>query len=719
MSSKIKIAIIVLALFFVSIFNGCLEMKEEERISKVVVKELKDGLVISNPSLVLRYRFELGSFELKMRNVSRVIKDALSSVTANNKRIYSRDYQERRWKEKTIEDEIGRGQEVELIFASPKLPTLIVKIKVYEDKDFVILKVGLRNNLSENLLVTEFRPIEINPDMNGKIELGSPPSDWRILLNGYGSWDYSGIRSISKDSSGKSWWIQSIVDPNTYISFTSGSLTALTWKTSLNHKMKKEAYHWWAQCGGEGEKINLPPNQSLYSEDVYVCLSNNPFESLEEWGRVVGKINHVIPYEAPPRGWCSWCCYFDRVSAEDVLKNARFIKEDLNGLGYEYIQIDDGWQKAWGCWESNSKFPSGMKGIAKELHSLGFKAGLWLAPFLVNEKLPLVKEHPDWFLRDEKSNYIKYMADAGSFPNIAGSPHLCLDATHPEVQEWLSNLFAQIKDWGYDYLKLDFLFAGAYEGMHWNKSVTGIKALREGLEIIRKNVGDDTYILTCGAPLLPMVGIVNGYRIGPDISYGILGVDILIWPFIKWEARNVATRYFMNGQLFNNDPDVTLVRSPSLTLEEAKTLVNLDILCNGVLMLGDELFSLTSDRVDLLTNKEILNLTNLGQTAKPLDLFEHPDESLRINLLGSSVGLTRQLAEIWDLEIDENTHIIGIFNWGDKAKQINLDFAKIGLTSQEYKLWDLWGGKEIGNYFDSYAVLLNAHSSQLIKISLS
>jgi alpha-galactosidase len=311
------------------------------------------------------------------------------------------------------------------------------------------------------------------------------------------------------------------------------------------------------------------------------------------------------------------------------------------------------------------------------------------------------------------------MADAGSFPNIAGSPHLCLDATHPEVQEWLSNLFAQIKDWGYDYLKLDFLFAGAYEGMHWNKSVTGIKALREGLEIIRKNVGDDTYILTCGAPLLPMVGIVNGYRIGPDISYGILGVDILIWPFIKWEARNVATRYFMNGQLFNNDPDVTLVRSPSLTLEEAKTLVNLDILCNGVLMLGDELFSLTSDRVDLLTNKEILNLTNLGQTAKPLDLFEHPDESLRINLLGSSVGLTRQLAEIWDLEIDENTHIIGIFNWGDKAKQINLDFAKIGLTSQEYKLWDLWGGKEIGNYFDSYAVLLNAHSSQLIKISLS
>jgi alpha-galactosidase len=706
-----KITIIILAIILAGILNGCVEMKEE-RISKVEIRELKEGLLISNPYLTLKYDFDLGLFELKIKNMTSKIKNATSSFIANDKRIYSRNYQERKWKDKIIKDEIGKGKEIELIFTAEGFPTLIQRIKVYEDKEFLILRSGIKNTLRENLLVTEFRPLEINPKLDGIIELGSPPSDWRALLDGYGSWEYAGIRSFSKDSSGKSWWIQSIVDPITYTSFTSGSLTALTWKTSLNHKMEREAFHWWVQCGGEGERINLLCNQSTYSEEIFVCLSTNPFESLEEWGRLTSKINHAIPLKEPPKGWCSWYHYFGKVDEKAVLKNAGFIKENLKGLGYKYIQIDDGWQKAWGNWEANSKFPSGMKGIAKELHRLGFKAGLWLAPFLVEEKLSLPKEHPDWLLRDQKGNLIKYNKPLGP-------SYYCLDVTHPEVQEWLSSLFAEIKDWGYDYLKLDFLFAGAYEGMHWNKPATGVKALREGLEIIRKSIGDDTYILACGAPLLPMVGIANGNRIGPDISYEIFGFDIPIWPFVKWQARNVATRYFMNGQLFNNDPDVTLVRALLLSLEEAKTLVNLDILCNGVLMLGDKLFSLPSERVALLANKEILNLTDLGKTARPIDLFEHPDESLEIKLFGSSIGLTSQLPELWDLEIDENIHVIGIFNWGDKANQISLDFAKIGLTQKRYRLWDLWEGKEIGNYKNSYTVLLDSHTSRVIKISLS
>ena len=712
-----KVAIVILAIILANVFSGCVEMKEEQRINKVVVKESEEGLRISNPYLALRYNFGLGSFDLEMKNIIGKIKNAVSSVTVNEKRIYSRDYQKRRWKEKIIEDEIGKGKEVELILASSELPTLVIQIKVYEDKDFVILKSEIKNTLDKSLLVTEFRPLEVNPRLNGAMELESPPSCWRMLLDGYGSWEYTGIRSISKDSFGKSWWIQSLVDPSNCFSFTSGSLTALTWKTSLNHELKKEDFHWWAQCGGEGEKISLPPSYSVCSEEIYVGFSKEPFESLEEWGRIAGKINHAIPQDAPPKGWCSWCCYFDKVDREDVLKNARFIKENLKGLGYEYIQIDDGRQKTWGCWEANSKFPSGMKGIAEELHGLGFKAGLWLAPFLVDEKLPLVKEHPDWFLKDGEGDYIKYKADAGSFPNIFGSPHLCLDATHPEVQEWLTNLFTEIKGWGFNYLKLDFLFVGAYEGTHWDKSATGVKALREGLKIIRKSVGDDTYILACGAPVLPVIGVANGYRVGPDISYGILGIDILIWPFVKWEARNVATRYFMNGEMFNSDPDVILVGYHSLSLEEAKTIVNLNVFSNGVLMLGDELSSLTSDRVNLLTNKEILNLTGLEQTAKPLDLFEHPDESLKINLLGSSIGLTPQLAEIWDLKIDENTHVVGIFNWGNRRKEISLDFSKIGLNSQDCEVYDLWEGKKIRDCVDSYETELNPHSSQLLKIS--
>jgi hypothetical protein len=133
-------------------------------------------------------------------------------------------------------------------------------------------------------------------------------------------------------------------------------------------------------------------------------------------------------------------------------------------------------------------------------------------------------------------------------------------------------------------------------------------------------------------------------------------------------------------------------------------------------MLGDELFSVNADRKDLLTNEKILNLMNTEKSARPLDLFEHPDESLIIELLGSPIGLTREIAEIWHLKIDEDTHIIGIFNWGNSGKEIRLDFSKIGLPKKDYELFDLWEEKKIGNYPDSYAVWLDRHASQLIKI---
>jgi len=170
-----KVAIVILAIILANVFSGCVEMKEEQRINKVVVKESEEGLRISNPYLALRYNFGLGSFDLEMKNIIGKIKNAVSSVTVNEKRIYSRDYQKRRWKEKIIEDEIGKGKEVELILASSELPTLVIQIKVYEDKDFVILKSEIKNTLDKSLLVTEFRPLEVNPRPDGAMELESPP----------------------------------------------------------------------------------------------------------------------------------------------------------------------------------------------------------------------------------------------------------------------------------------------------------------------------------------------------------------------------------------------------------------------------------------------------------------------------------------------------------------------------------------------------------------
>lgn len=75
----------------------------------------------------------------------------------------------------------------------------------------------------------------------------------------------------------------------------------------------------------------------------------------------------------------------------------------------EYVntfQIDDGYQTAVGDWLSIDlkKFPSGMKHIADSIHSKGFQAGIWLAPFGAQKNSKLAAEHPDWLIKDKRAN---------------------------------------------------------------------------------------------------------------------------------------------------------------------------------------------------------------------------------------------------------------------------------------------------------------------------
>ena len=67
-------------------------------------------------------------------------------------------------------------------------------------------------------------------------------------------------------------------------------------------------------------------------------------------------------------------------------------------------------------------------------------------------------------------------------------------------------------DFGYRFLKLDFLFGGAEEGMRHDPYATGVEAYRRGMEAIRESVGNDVYILGCGAPIPDHHGLFDGNR---------------------------------------------------------------------------------------------------------------------------------------------------------------------------------------------------------------
>ncbi len=146
-----------------------------------------------------------------------------------------------------------------------------------------------------------------------------------------------------------------------------------------------------------------------------------------------------------------------------------------------------------------------------------------------------------------------------------GKTIYALDTTHPDVQSWLDTTFRTLRRAGFTYLKIDFLFAAAMAGAR-RKPVTPVQAYRQGLRVIRRAAGRD-FVLGCGAPLLPSVGLVDGMRIGEDTApYWKTKPSGFQGPNAFFALKNALMRQFMHRAFWLNDPDCLLVRDREIEL---------------------------------------------------------------------------------------------------------------------------------------------------------
>jgi alpha-galactosidase len=327
----------------------------------------------------------------------------------------------------------------------------------------------------------------------------------------------------------------------------------------------------------------------------WFLATGNEDELYSHYAQLLGeRLGHGRKMTAP-RIWCSWYSLYSEIQESQLLK----ILSDLGKFGsstslpFDIFQIDDGWQTGIGDWEPNSKFPSGMDKMAARVKETGRKAGLWLAPLLAARSSSIYKEHRDWLLRDEKGKFVS----AGF---NWGKRLFALDTSHPAVLDWLATLMKKVRDWGYDYVKLDFLYAGALPGKR-QRDITREGAYRNGLTAIREALGD-AYLLTCGAPILPSIGLCDGIRIGPDVAGHFRSRldDDLLMNFAIPGGRN-AVRTTLNRlwlqPLVNTDPDVVFFcsRHNNLTAKQKSLLQDLAQICN---------FKASSDIPSWLTETE-------------------------------------------------------------------------------------------------------------------
>lgn len=232
--------------------------------------------------------------------------------------------------------------------------------------------------------------------------------------------------------------------------------------------------------------------------------------------------------------------------------------------------MDDGWERAWGDWQANDDFPSGMGDLAAEISARGLTPGIWMAPLLVNRAAPAYLDHPDWWVVDED----------GTELTDGACDCATLDVTHPDAAVWLQDQIRVRVDEGWRYLKLDFLYAGAREGVR-AEPVNGAQAYARAMELLREAASEDTWILACGAPMLPSVGFADSWRSGADIAFFIAPEPDRA--FLRWQARSTAARAWANGRWWWNDADnMMLGADPTAALAA-------QVSSGGVWMYGEDL----------------------------------------------------------------------------------------------------------------------------------
>lgn len=489
--------------------------------------------------------------------------------------------------------------------------------------------------------------------LRGDLELpGDGPV--RVWRQGYQSWAWSGVVEVSEPvldvdrlpEAGGDGDAMSLVQETPYTSWWAGlvgrprGMSALLGVLGSTHTKFYTAFsedEVWAVYGGRGEVIELPPGGALELDPLFAVTGADPGLLYARWADAVAERNPPRPLPAvPPTGWATWSTYYSGVSEQDVRDNLPLAVD----LGLEVFQLDDGWQVRWGDWTADADFPSGMGPLADDISAAGLRPGLWMAPFYVSRDSDTYAAHADWWVRKPDGDEIR-------FTNVSSGDYAILDVTHPDAAAFLHDQIAGRVAEGYTYLKLDFLYAGAQEGLR-AEPVTGMEAYHAGLQLLRDAAGEDTYILACGAPLLPSVGFAEGFRTGADIAFEVSpDADPA---FVRWQARQTAARSFTNGRWWWSDADQILVRG----LADPTGAVAANAASGGTWQLGDALADVDPDA--LLAPAAV---ATRGSASRPVDPLSYPS-GFDPGPLGEKITPDDQVPPVWLLD-----HHVVLLNLGD------------------------------------------------------
>ncbi|WP_461488232.1 glycoside hydrolase family 27 protein [Pontibacter sp. HJ8] len=342
--------------------------------------------------------------------------------------------------------------------------------------------------------------------------------------------------------------------------------------------------------------------------------------------------------QTPIMGWSSWNNFHVNINEDIIRAQADFmVSSGMQDAGYTYINIDDGFfggRNAEGNLLAHpERFPGGMRALSDYIHSKGLKAGIY----------------SDAGINTCASYWDKDTVGVGM--GLHGH-----DA---------QDLRLMLQEWNYDFIKVDWC-GGDWLGLDEQTRYTQIGNL------IREIRPDAVYnVCRWKFPGEWVVPLADSWRISGDIENTFASVMHIV------DLNADLWQHASPGHV--NDMDMLQV-GRGMSYEEDKAHFSMWCMLSSPLLAGNDLRSMSPETIRILTNKELIAISQDRLVYQARRLVDKGDLEVWAKPLQSTMS-----GEV----------AVALLNRSGKKAAITFHPDSLGLDAAKgYTMRDLWAKQD-------------------------
>jgi alpha-galactosidase len=390
----------------------------------------------------------------------------------------------------------------------------------------------------------------------------------------------------------------------------------------------------------------------------------------------------------PLLGCNTWGGWGAKVQAANLRAAAdAMVRLGLINHGWQYINIDDGWQGQRGgkynAIQPNEKFGD-MRALCDYIHSRGLKAGIYSSPWA--------------------TSYAGFVGGSSDDPQGGWEkPQRIRDGWRCGKYFFEANDARQWAEWGFDYAKYDW-------------GIDSVDITRRFSEALAACDRDIVFELSNSLPLKlapecvrlaqlsrttgDLIDLWDRSQMEPSVSKWAVGIREVMLQHDAF-APNQRPGHWNHAcnlrvGLLGGWRDKPLTPS-RLTPDEQYAHISLWCLWSSPMIIGTPIERLDEFTLGLLTNDEVLEINQdpLGRQA------------VRTVLAGGGEALLK--------ELEDGSQALGLFNVGAVETEINVKWSELGLQGSQ-RVRDLWRQQDRGTSAGGFSARIAPHGVVLLRL---